>query len=117
MKKQKFYIIEFDMSNEKQLNEMDALELENFQQGIEWIQGIIESDNEYFNIDIDYNIEIIKYKQYGSDLDFYAKAFVSVEYDSIVTYEMIDSEVFDIKDIIEDNLSVISEIKLKMVKE
>lgn len=115
MKKQRFYIIEF--GGKEQIHEMEALEQNNLKDAIEWIEGIIESDEDYFNIDIKYNIEIITYKQYNSDLDFYAKAFVSTEYETIVTNEMIESEVFDIKDIIEGDLSVVSKIKLKMVKE
>ena len=115
MKKERFYVIE--LGGKKEINEMKALELKNINQAIIWIEDSIESDKEYFNIDIDFNIKIIDYEFCGNDLDFYCQAFVSTKYNSIVTYEMIDSEVFDIKDIIESNLSIISKIKLKMVKE
>ena len=115
MKKQKYYIIE--LGGAKEIYEMKALELNNIKEAIEWIEEAIKSDEDYFNINIKYNIEIIQYKEYETELNFYAKALVFVEYDSIVTYEMIDSEIFDIKDMIESNLNIISKIKLKLIKE
>ena len=113
----KYFIIELDMSNEKQLNEMDALELDNIQDAIEWIKGSIESDEEYFNINIDCDINIFKYTQFGSELDFSAQALVSVEYETIITAEMMASQIYSVEDIIKRNLSVISEITKRMVEE
>lgn len=111
----KYYIIEFPME-EKELNEMDALELDNIDQAIDWIQGSMDSDEEYFNIHLNCNIDILKYEQYGSDLDFYCKALVSVDFDSIVTEEMFASNVYSAETIIEENLSVISRITHKLIE-
>lgn len=113
----KYFIIELDMSNEDQLNEMDALELDNIDQAITWIQGSMESDEEYFNININCDIKILEYKQYGSELDFYAQALVCVEYETIVTNEMFQSQIYTVEDIITRNLSVISKITKRMVEE
>ena len=109
----KYYIIEIGKT-EKELDEMDALELENIEQAIEWIQGSMESDAEYFNIGIKCNIEILV--DYDSDLDFYSKALVSVDFETIVTQEMIESEVYYAEDIITDNLTVISTIEKRLVE-
>lgn len=109
----KYYIIEIGKT-EKELNEMDALELESIEQAIEWIQGSMESDAEYFNVSIRCNIEILV--NYDSDLDFYSKALVSVDFETIVTQEMIESEVYYVEDIITDNLTVISTIEKRLVE-
>lgn len=109
----RYYIIEIGKT-EKELNEMDALELENIEQAIEWIQGAMESDAEYFNVSIRCNIEILV--DYNSDLDFYSKALVSVVFETIVTQEMMESEIYYVEDIITDNLTVISTIEKKLVE-
>lgn len=111
----KYYIIEF--GGEKEINEMQALELENFDQAIIWILDSMESDEEYFDIDIYCDIKILKYEEYESKLDFYAKALVCTEYETIVTEEMMQSKIYSVEDIIKTNLSIISKITTKMIEE
>ena len=105
MKMKYYYIIEF--GGEKEIHEMKALELNNINDAIDEIQGSMESDEEYFHISIKCDINLFKHNQ----------ALVYVEYESIVTYEMIESEVYSIKDIIESNLSIVSKIIARMVEE
>lgn len=101
---EKFYIIEF--GGEKELHEMNALELVSVKDAIDWIQGSMESDEEYFNINIKCNINLFNHNQ----------ALVCVKYESIVTHEMMESEIYSVEDIITSNLSIVSKITKRMVK-
>lgn len=105
------YLIE--LGGEKERYEMDALELNNIDDALVWIQGSMESDSEYFNVPINCTIFLQKYAQYETMRDFYSKALVYIEAETIVTNEMIHSEVYDVRTIIEDNLSVVSKIIAK----
>ena len=111
----KYFIIE--LGGEKETEEMKALELEDIHQAIEWIENSIEDDAEYFEVNINYDINIIKYEFCGSDLDFYTQALVCVEYETIVTEEMFASDVYSVEDIIKSDLSIVSKIKARMVEE
>lgn len=102
------YIIE--LGGEKEMHEMDALELENIDSALLWIQGSMDSDAEYFNIDINCSIYTQKYEQYETVRDFYSKALVYIDADSIVTEEMFASDIYSVDTIIESNLSVVSRI-------
>lgn len=101
----KYFIIEF--GGEKEVNEMKALELDNVTEAINWIKDSMECDEEYFNIDI--NCDII--------MMYNAQAFVSVEYETIVTEEMFASDIYSVEDIITSNLSIVSKITKRMVEE
>ncbi len=100
----KYFIIEF--GGKKELHEMTALELVSIQDAIDWIQGSMDSDEEYFNIDIKCEINLFKPNQ----------ALVCVNYETIVTQEMFQSEVYSVEDIITGNLSVVSKIITRMVE-
>lgn len=114
MIKKEYYIIE--LGGAKEVNEMSALELNNVDQAIAWIQGSMESDAEYYDININCNIETLKYEQYDDEMDFYCKALVTIEYDSVVTHEMMESDIFTPNIIITSNLSIVSQIITKMVE-
>lgn len=107
----KVYIIE--LGGEKELNEMNALELKTIDDALEWIQENMESDAEYFNVDIKSDIYIQKH--------FHNKAIVNINAETIVTEEMFESDIYDVDTIIESNLSIVSRIvakgKLKEVSE
>ena len=109
-----YFVIEF--GGEKEINEMEALELDNINEAIKWIKGSMESDEEYYNINIDCEIQLMHYTQFGTELDFYAQAFVSVEYDDILNQEMKNSDIYSVQDIIESNLSIVSKITTRMVE-
>ena len=111
----KYFVIE--LGGEKEINEMEALELNNIDEAIDWIKDSMASDEDYFNIDIDCEIQLMHYTQFGTELDFYAQAFVSVNYETIVTDEMIQSEVYSVEDIITSNLDIVSKITKRMVEE
>ena len=106
MIKEEYYIIEFN--GEKEQNEMDALELQTIEQAIEWIEGAMESDAMYFNINIDCDIGIIKNKRY--DNEKYCQALAHIKYDHIVTDDMMDSDIYAPDIIIRSNLSIVSKI-------
>ena len=110
----KYFIIEF--GGEKEINEMEALELDNINEAIDWIKDSMASDEDYFDIDIDCEIQLMHYTQFGTELDFYAQAFVSVDYQNIATHEMVDSEMYSVEDIIKRNLSIVSKITKTMVE-
>ena len=59
------YVIEF--GGEKEVDEMNALELNNIDSAILWIHDSMQSDEEYFNIDINYQLYLSKYEQYDSE--------------------------------------------------
>ena len=80
------YLIE--LGGEKEMYEMDALELKNIDDALVWIQGSMKSDSEYFNVPINCAIFLQKYTQYETMRDFCGKAFVYVEAETIVTDEM-----------------------------
>ena len=107
----KVYLIE--LGGEKEMYEMDALELETIDSALVWIKGAMESDAEYYNIDIKCSIYIQKYEQYDTIRDFDAKALVYIDAESIVTEEMFESQVYSVDTIIESNLSVVSKIVAK----
>lgn len=88
------YLIE--LGGDKEINEMDALELTSYKDALTWIQSSIESDAEYYDINVVVSIHTIKYVEYSSSMDFYALTFVYCECDK--------------KDVVEDNLDVISKI-------
>lgn len=114
-KMKRAYVIEF--GGEKEVDEMNALELNNIDSAILWISSSMQSDEEYFNIYIDYQLYLLKYKQYDSETNFYAKALVYVEYEEGTTKEMLQSNCTSVQQIIESNLSIVSKITTRMVEE
>ena len=107
----KVYLIE--LGGEKEMYEMDALELETIDSALVWIQGAMESDSEYYNIKINCSIYVQKYEQYDTVRDFDAKALVYIDAESIVTEEMFASQIYSVDTIIESNLSIVSKIVAK----
>lgn len=103
------YLIEFGGKKEKY--EMDALELPHtMDSAVNWIQGSMESDSEYFNCYIDCSIIY----EDGNDLTTqHCNALVYIDADDTFTEEMSASDVSNVEDIIEDNLSVVSKIIAK----
>lgn len=105
----KVYIIK--LGGEKELNEMDALELSHTtDSAVNWIQDSMESDSEYFNCNIDCTII------YTDDNDLttqHCNALVYIDADDTFTEEMSASDVNNVEDIIEGNLSVVSKIIAK----
>ena len=97
------YLIE--LGGEKERYEMESLELNNIDDALEWIQGNMESDSEYFNVDIKSDIYVQKH--------FHNKAIVYINAETIVTAEMSDSKIYSVETIIESNLSVVSRIIAK----
>lgn len=116
----KTYLIEF--GGKKELNEMDALELSpTIDSAIDWIQGNMKSDSEYYNCHINCTI-YANYNANSNNLTTqHCDALVYIDADSIVTEEMFESDIYSIDTIIESNLSVVSRIiakgKLKEVSE
>ena len=99
----KIYLIE--LGGEKERYEMESLELNSIDDALEWIQGNMESDSEYFNVDIKSDIYVQKH--------FHNKAIVYINAETIVTTEMSDSKIYSVETIIESNLSVVSRIIAK----
>ena len=114
-KMKRAYIIEF--GGEKEVDEMNALELNNIDSATLWILDSMQSDEEYFNIDINYQFYLLKYEQYDSETNFYAKALIYVEYEEKTTEEMLQSDCTSVQQIIESNLSIVSKIITRMVEE
>ena len=100
------YLIE--LGGEKEVHEMKALELETMSDALEWIGCNMESDSDYFNIDIKYDIYVQKH--------FHNKAIIYIDVETIVTPEMFDSEIYSVETIIESNLSIVSKIMKKFVQ-
>lgn len=100
---QKVYLIA--LGGEKERYEMESLELNSIDDALEWIQGNMESDSEYFNVDIKSDIYVQKH--------FHNKAIVYINAETIVTAEMSDSKIYSVETIIESNLSVVSRIVAK----
>ena len=108
----KVYLIE--LGGKKEMYEMDSLELPHtIDSAIDWIQGNMEDDSQYFNI----NIKCTMYSDYDKDDNNlkhqYCNVLVYIEADSIVTEEMFASQKYSVETIIENNLSVISKIIAK----
>ena len=109
------YVIEF--GGDKEVDEMNALELNNIDSAILWIRDSMQSDEEYFNIDINYQLYLSKYEQYDNETNFYGKALIYVEYEEKTTEEMLQSDCTSVQQIIESNLSIVSKITTRMVEE
>lgn len=109
------YIIE--LGGEKELNEMDALELQpTIDDAIDWIQNNMESDSEYYNININCTI-YIDYDKDDNDLtNQYCDALVYINTDDKIGIQVRKDECSDIETIIETNLSIISKITHKMTE-
>lgn len=107
----KVYLIE--LGGEKEMYEMDALELEDIGDALVWIKNAMESDAEYYNIDIKCSIYIQKYEQYNTVRDFDAKALVYINAETIVTEEMFASQIYSVDTIVKSNLSIVSKIVAK----
>ena len=119
-----YYIIE--LGGEKEVWEMESLELKNMNDALHWIKGSMKDDSEYFNVNIECNIYPIEFEEYEDSktdykalnkiIDFKGKALVYIKSEDIVTDEMKASDIYDVDTIIENNLSIVSKITTRMIE-
>lgn len=119
-----YYIIE--LGGEKEVWEMESLELKNMDDALHWIKDSMKDDSEYFNVNIECDIYPIEFEEYEDSktdykalnkvIDFKGKALVYIKSEDIVTDEMKASDIYDVDTIIESNLSIVSKIITRMTE-
>lgn len=104
------YIIE--LGGEKEMYEMESLELDNIDSAILWIIDAMKDDSEYYNCKIKCQLYNQKYEQYDTERDFFCQVLVYIDADDKIG----TNDKVNIEDIIESNLSIVSKITCKMIE-
>lgn len=100
------YILDVDLNSKKVVNEMEALELENINDIIQWIVGNLDCDSDYYQTFIAYNINRIPRGRNKNDLlTLYVNTIVDTVKNGDVELEM--------KYIIESDFGIICNILSK----
>lgn len=103
------YILEF--GGIKEVDEMLALELSNYDEALGWVIESLNCDAEYYDTKISIKtFETLQYDNYESETNFHAIALLLIEADEKVGIDTSEDESSDMVKIIESSLNVVSRI-------
>ena len=104
------YILEF--GGNKELNEMSALELNNYDDACDWIISSLNCDSDYYktNIDIPHIVTLEYYNDNDNSKNFHAQTMFIIETNNKIRTNIKKDEYYNIVDIIESSLTVVSKI-------